>query len=147
MVYGRAKGSAVPIQPAEGKENPRHDTRPLWFSNHLEILAAASHEIGGCPAWVIMEIEAGGMASDQERKSMLINSHEFVRPKDEVERAYLESLIRADYDRCRPGDTFDDMKRRSRFSREDQGLYRNWLAVAVALSTEAANGDFLIAAE
>ncbi len=78
---------------------------------------------------------------------MMINSHEFVRPKDEAERAYLESLIRDDYDRCHPGDTFDDMKRRSRFSREDQGLYRDWLAIAAALSVEAANNGFLIAAE
>jgi hypothetical protein len=80
----------------------------------------------------------------------MTNSHEFVRPKDEAERAYLESLVRQDYDRCHQGETFDDMKRRMPFSREDRGLYRDWLAVAAAraaaLSTEAA-GEFLIAAE
>jgi hypothetical protein len=80
----------------------------------------------------------------------MTNAHEFVRPKDEAERAYLESLVREDYDRCHQGETFDDMKRRIPFSREDRGLYRDWLAVAAAraaaLPTEAA-GEFLIAAE
>lgn len=60
---------------------------------------------------------------------MQSNSHDFVRPADN-ERAYLESLIREDYDRCRAGETFDDLKLRMAFSREDQGLYRDWMAVA-----------------
>lgn len=63
---------------------------------------------------------------------MLSNSHEFVRPADEAERAYLESLVRADYDRSHPGETFDDMKRRRSFSKEDKGLYRDWMAIAAA---------------
>jgi len=33
---------------------------------------------------------------------MLSNSHDFIRPADEAERVFLESLIRADYDRCHP---------------------------------------------
>jgi hypothetical protein len=53
---------------------------------------------------------------------MLSNSHDFVRPADDAERTYLESLIREDYDRCRVGETFADMKRRMPFSREDRGL-------------------------
>ena len=36
---------------------------------------------------------------------MLSNSHEFVQPVDEAERAYLESLVRADYDKSHPGET------------------------------------------
>ncbi len=63
---------------------------------------------------------------------MLSNSHDFVRPKDDAERIYLESLVREDYDRCHPGETFDDMKQRIPFSKEDRGLYRDWLAVAAA---------------
>lgn len=63
---------------------------------------------------------------------MLSNSHDFVRPKDDAERIYLESLVREDYDRSHPGETFDDMKRRIPFSKEDRGLYRDWLAVAAA---------------
>jgi hypothetical protein len=35
---------------------------------------------------------------------MLSNSHNFVRPASESERAYLESLIRADYEHCHPGE-------------------------------------------
>jgi hypothetical protein len=61
---------------------------------------------------------------------VLSNSHDFVRPTDDDERTYLESLIREEYDRCRVGETFADMKRRMAFSREDQGLYRDWMAVA-----------------
>ncbi len=68
---------------------------------------------------------------------MLSNSRDFVRPADEAERAYLESLVRADYDRSHPGETFDDMKRRRSFSREDKGLYHDWMAIA-AMRAEAA---------
>ena len=31
---------------------------------------------------------------------------------DDAERARLEPLVREDYDRCHPDDSFDDMKRR-----------------------------------
>jgi hypothetical protein len=79
------------------------------------------------------------------------NSHIHVRPADEAERIRLESLVRDDYERCHPGDAFDDMKRRVSFSREDQGLYRDWLAVAAvkaaALSSEAIPPNFPMAAE
>jgi hypothetical protein len=60
----------------------------------------------------------------------------------------LESLVREDYDRCHPGETFDDMKQRMAFSKEDRGLYRDWLAVAAArAAVPAAERPFLIAAE
>jgi hypothetical protein len=79
---------------------------------------------------------------------MVSNSHEFVRPHDDAERAYLESLVRDDYDRCHSGETFDDMKRRMSFSKEDRGLYRDWLAVAGARAAAlAAERPFLVAAE
>ena len=68
---------------------------------------------------------------------MLSNSHDFVRPADESERAYLESLVRADYDKSHPGETFDDMKQRCSFSREDKGLYRDWMAIASARAEAA----------
>jgi hypothetical protein len=61
---------------------------------------------------------------------MLSNSHNSVRPASEPERAYLESVIRADYERCHPGETIEDMKRRASFSKEDEGLLRDWMAVA-----------------
>ena len=40
----------------------------------------------------------------------------------------LESLIRRDYERCHPGDTLDDLKRRAAFSKEDRGLLRDWMS-------------------
>ena len=68
---------------------------------------------------------------------MLSNSHDFIRPANASDRAYLESLVRAEYDRTHPGETFDDMKRRMSFSREDQGLYRDWIALAAARAEAA----------
>jgi hypothetical protein len=61
---------------------------------------------------------------------MLSNSHRHVRPANEAERTYLESLIREDFERCHPGETLEDIKRRSSFSKEDKGLLRDWMAVA-----------------
>jgi hypothetical protein len=46
------------------------------------------------------------------------------------DRTYLEALIRQDFERCHPGDTLEDLKRRASFSREDKGLLRDWMAVA-----------------
>ncbi|MGB3536556.1 MAG: hypothetical protein WBA42_00170 [Mesorhizobium sp.] len=79
---------------------------------------------------------------------MLSNSHDFVRPADAAERAYLESLVREEYDRCRVGETFDDMKRRMPFSREDRGLYRDWMTIAASRAEALrATAPVLIAAE
>lgn len=52
------------------------------------------------------------------------------RPASEEELTRLESMIREDFERCHPGDTLDDLKRRASFSREDRGLLRDWMAVA-----------------
>jgi hypothetical protein len=67
---------------------------------------------------------------------MLTNSHDFARPSGDEERAWLESLVREDFARHQVDETFDDMKRRMPFSREDQGLYREWMALA-AVRAEA----------
>ena len=76
------------------------------------------------------------------------NFQEYMHP-DETERARLEALVREDYDRSHPDDTFDDMKRRATFAREDRGLYRDWLAVAAVRSAEfaAIANEFPVAAE
>jgi hypothetical protein len=67
------------------------------------------------------------------------------------ERAYLESLIRADYEKCHPDETLEDLKRRARFSKEDKGLLRDWMAVArrrLATNVDAmVPADLRIAAE
>ena len=50
---------------------------------------------------------------------------------------YLESLIREDYERCHPGETLEDLKRRASFSKEDRGLLRDWMAVAAVRAAAA----------
>ena len=62
---------------------------------------------------------------------MLSNSHHYVGPASESERAFLEQLIRADFARCHPDETLEDIKRRASFSKEDKGLLRDWMAIAV----------------
>lgn len=75
------------------------------------------------------------------------NTHDFVRPASEAERIRLEALVRADYEHCHPGDGFDDMKRRAAFSKEDKGLYRQWLSVAAHRMASRDTMPFRIAAE
>jgi hypothetical protein len=78
---------------------------------------------------------------------MLSNSHHHVRPANEAERDYLESLIRDDFERCHPGETLDDIKRRASFSREDKGLLRDWMAVAAErAAADRRNRPFRLAA-
>ncbi|MDA9497357.1 hypothetical protein [Bradyrhizobium sp. CCBAU 11357] len=67
-------------------------------------------------------------------------SHPQLDPAGAWDRTYLESLIREDYQRCHPGETLDDLKRRASFSREDRGLLRDWMAVAAARAAAAMRG-------
>ena len=53
-----------------------------------------------------------------------------IGPTDEREWAYHESLIRADYERCHPDHAFEDLKNSAKFSKENKGLLREWMAVA-----------------
>ena len=59
-----------------------------------------------------------------------------IGPEDGELFASYEALVAPDYDRCHPGDSFEAMKLRARFSKEDQGLLRQWMALAAARSTE-----------
>jgi len=78
---------------------------------------------------------------------MLSNAYDRVRPANETERAYLESLIREDFDRCHPTETLDDVKRRASFSKEDKGLLRDWMALAaIRAATDRANAPTALAA-
>ncbi|MDI3469971.1 MAG: hypothetical protein OJF62_002034 [Pseudolabrys sp.] len=49
----------------------------------------------------------------------------------ESECADAISSTRQRYDRCHPDDTFEDLKRRARFSKEDKGVLRDWMALAI----------------
>jgi hypothetical protein len=77
-------------------------------------------------------LEASGRErrSDNRETKMLIDSYRSVNPASEAGRAYLWSLISADFERCHPGETFEDVKRRASFSKEDKGLLRDWMALA-----------------
>jgi len=72
---------------------------------------------------------------------MLTNSHDYFQPRSDAERDRLEMLIREDFTRCHPDETLDDLRRRAPFSREDQGLLREWMALAVARAAAAAATD------
>jgi hypothetical protein len=61
---------------------------------------------------------------------MPTDAHRDHRPTSEEERTYLESLIREDFERCHPGETLEDLKRRAAFSKEDKGLLRDWMNIA-----------------
>jgi hypothetical protein len=61
---------------------------------------------------------------------MPTNPHFGLPSTHEEEEAYLEALISEDFERCHPGETLEDLKRRASFSREDRGLLRDWMAVA-----------------
>jgi 5'-deoxynucleotidase YfbR-like HD superfamily hydrolase len=75
---------------------------------------------------------------------MPTNSNYDLRPASEEERAYLESLIREDFERCHPGETLEDFKRRASFSKEDKGLLRDWMAIAASrAAADQANGPQL----
>lgn len=53
-----------------------------------------------------------------------------IEPENPHLREQYEDLIRHDYERCHPGDTLDWLKHRARFSKDDQGLLRDWMAIA-----------------
>lgn len=48
-----------------------------------------------------------------------------------------KSLVGRDYDRCHPGDSFADLERRARFTKEDKGLLADWLDLASRRHREA----------
>ena len=66
------------------------------------------------------------------RATMLSNSRDRTRPANAAERSDPDSLVRDIYERCNPEDTFEDLKRRSAFSKEDRGLLRDWVALAAS---------------
>jgi hypothetical protein len=79
---------------------------------------------------------------------MLSNTHGYVRPTSEAERIYLEQSIRADFARCHPAETLEDIKRRASFSKEDKGLLRDWMALAaIRAAADRIETAFAVAAE
>ncbi len=66
----------------------------------------------------------------QENNLLAIGIIDQVMSADNDERAYLESLIRSEYERCHPDEKFEDLKRRTRFTKEDRGLLYEWMILA-----------------
>jgi hypothetical protein len=76
-----------------------------------------------------------------ERLRMAANGvRQEIGPEDRELFAYNESLVASDYDRCHPGDSFEAMKLRARFSKEDQGLLNEWMALAAARAAKLPRG-------
>jgi hypothetical protein len=57
-----------------------------------------------------------------------------IEPEEQALRERYEALVRREYQRCHPDDTFDALKHRARFSKEAQGLVRDWMAAAKLLA-------------
>jgi len=53
------------------------------------------------------------------------------RPLKDVEER-IEAIARETYDRCHPDDTFEALRHRAQFSKEDRGLLQQWLSFARA---------------
>jgi hypothetical protein len=51
-------------------------------------------------------------------------------PVIRISEEQAEAIARASYERAVRGDTFDDLKRRAAFNRQDAGRLRHWLAAA-----------------
>lgn len=73
------------------------------------------------------------MSGETARPQMFLNGVRVrLGPDEEAARTRLEARVRADYERANPGDSFDALKRRAGFSKEDKGRLRQWLAAAGA---------------
>lgn len=63
-----------------------------------------------------------------------------IGPEDPQLWTYYESLVAADFARTHPGDSFEGLKRRARFAKEDKGLLCDWMAIAAARAGAIAGG-------
>ena len=69
-------------------------------------------------------------STEERRRKPANRSRQPLGPDDAKTRGYHELLVRAAYDRCHPDDTFEDLKHRAGFSKEDRGLLGDWMAIA-----------------
>ena len=77
----------------------------------------------------------------EERLYMSANGiRQPIGPDDAETLSHHESLIRTDYDRCHQDDSFENLKHRARFSKEDQGLLRDWMAIAAERANQQQEG-------
>jgi hypothetical protein len=98
-------------------------------------------------ASLIHECQPSGASVSSQEQNRAVMVHETPKAAGEIfdqittsndrPRSSLESLIRSDYERCHPGDTWEDLKRRARFSKEDKGLLRDWMTLAICRRSQA----------
>jgi len=68
-----------------------------------------------------------------DRRVMYANGlRQSIGPEDADIRARHEAAVRDEYDACDDHDTFESLKLRAQFSKEDQGFLRDWLRTAEA---------------
>lgn len=71
------------------------------------------------------------MRHEKDRLYMASNGIlQLIGPKADDDWAKLQTFVRDEYDRLHADDTFEDLKQRARFSKEDQGALRDWMAIA-----------------
>jgi hypothetical protein len=63
-----------------------------------------------------------------------------IGPDDPEAWARLEAMVAADFARYHPNDSFEGLKQRARFTKEDQGLLQDWMRVAAARARAAEQG-------
>jgi hypothetical protein len=83
--------------------------------------------------WVRQEI-------DIRRSIVPISSHYGPDPASEQERAYLESLIREDFERCHPGETLEDLNASFLFEGGQGTVARLEAVAARRAAAEQSNG-------
>jgi hypothetical protein len=86
-------------------------------------------------AWPVDSLDAlecGGRAAQRPWDEGMTPSHESAGGATDAGNRMLRLglLVRADYERLHPEDSFGDLKRRARFSKEDKGVLRDWLLLA-----------------
>jgi len=90
---------------------------------------AALREVLGTvqePIAVALPVEASAEVPSPIRVLPALDASPVIRLTDEQ----AEVIARASYERAVRGDTFDDLKRRASFNRQDAGRLRHWLAAA-----------------
>lgn len=60
-----------------------------------------------------------------------------IEPAGKPDSVCLESFVKTDYERCHPGQTFEDLKRRTRFTADDKGLLREWMTLTLQRAAKA----------
>lgn len=63
-----------------------------------------------------------------------------MKMNEELGETAIDALARRLYDRCHPDDSFDELRQRARFSKEDRGLLRDCRAAARSVAQSPESG-------